>query len=70
MIVGKWIIVAGLIVVAIGLAVQYAPWTVSWFGNLPGDIHLSTGWGRVFVPFSSMIIVGIVLALLANSLRR
>ena len=70
MIVGKWIIVAGLILVAIGVTAYFAPWTVSWFGKLPGDIHLSTGWGRVFIPFSSMTIVGIVLTVLANSLRR
>ena len=70
MIVGKWIIYAGLMLVAIGLIVRYAPWAVSWFGNLPGDIHISTERGRVLIPMTSMIIVSVVLTVLVNSLRR
>jgi hypothetical protein len=70
MIVGKWIIYAGLIFVAIGVIVQYAPWAVSWFGKLPGDIRIGTERGHVFIPITSMIIVSLVLTVLVNLLRR
>lgn len=70
MIVGKWIIYAGLILVAIGVIVQYAPWAVSWFGKLPGDIRIGTEKGRIFIPITSMIIVSLVLTVLVNLLRR
>ena len=29
----------GLAVVALGAVLRWAPWLVSWFGNLPGDIR-------------------------------
>ena len=67
---GKWIIYAGLLLIVIGAAVQYAPWTISWFGKLPGDLRIQTGSGRVFIPITSMIIVSVVLTVLVNLLRR
>ena len=67
---GKLIIYAGLALVAIGAVVQYAPWAVSWFGKLPGDIRLQGEKGGVFIPLTSMIIVSVVLTLIVNFLKR
>ena len=67
---GKWIIYAGVLLVIIGAVVQYAPWAISWFGKLPGDLRIQTGSGRVFIPITSMIIVSVVLTVLVNLLRR
>ena len=67
---GKWIIVAGLVIVAVGLLVQYAPWAVSWFGKLPGDIRIEGEKGRVFIPITSMIIVSVLLSVIISLLRR
>ncbi len=67
---GKWIIYAGLALVAIGLVVQYAPWAVSWFGKLPGDIRIEGEKSRVFIPITSMIIVSLALTIIINLLRR
>ena len=49
---------------------RYAPWAVSWFGKLPGDIRFQSGNTRVFIPITSMIIVSVVLTLLVNFFRR
>ena len=68
--VGKWLIVAGVVLVAIGLVVRYAPWAVSWFGRLPGDIRIESGSGRVFIPITSMIILSVVLSVIINLLKR
>ncbi len=67
---GKWIIYAGLLLVGIGLVVQYAPWAVSWFGKLPGDIRIEGEKSRVFIPITSMIIVSLALTIIINLLRR
>ena len=67
---GKLIIYAGLALVVIGAIVQYAPWAVSWFGKLPGDIRIQGEKGGVFIPLTSMIIVSVVLTLVVNFLKR
>ncbi len=67
---GKLIIYAGLVLVVIGVMVQYAPWTVSWFGKLPGDIRIQGEKGGVFIPLTSMIIVSVVLTVIVNLLKR
>lgn len=67
---GRWLIVAGLVLLALGAVLHYAPWLLGWFGKLPGDIDIQSGRTRVFVPITSMILVSIVVTLLVNLLRR
>jgi hypothetical protein len=67
---GRWLIVAGLVLVALGAVLHYAPWLLGWFGKLPGDIDIQSGRTRVFVPITSMILVSIVVTVLVNLLRR
>ena len=67
---GKLFIAAGIALVAIGLALQFAPWLLNWFGRLPGDIRIEGARGRFYFPVVSMIIVSLVLSLLLNWLRR
>ena len=62
----KVLIGAGVALVAAGLIMQYAPWLLSWFGRLPGDIDISRGNSRVYVPLTSMIVISIVLTLIVN----
>ena len=66
---GRWIIVTGIVIVIIGLIVQFAPWVFNWFGKLPGDINLNTERTRVFIPLTSMVISSIVLTILVNSVK-
>ena len=67
---GRSIIIIGLVLVVVGALMRYAPWAVSWFGKLPGDIRFQSGNTRVFIPITSMIIVSVVLTLLVNFFRR
>lgn len=66
----RWIIIAGCILIGIGLIMHFAPWIVGWFGKLPGDIRIESGKGRVFIPITSMLIISILLTLLINLFRR
>lgn len=67
---GRWIITAGLVLVAIGTIVHFAPWLLTWFGRLPGDINIETERSRIFIPITSMIVLSILLTVLINILRR
>jgi hypothetical protein len=66
----KWFITFGALLLLIGVALQYAPWLVNWFGKLPGDIRHETDGTRVFIPITSMIVLSIALSLLVSLLRR
>ena len=66
----KWLMLAGIILLLLGALLQFAPWSLNWFGKLPGDIRIETESGKVFIPITSMLIVSIVLSLLLNFFRR
>lgn len=63
---GKLLITTGLALAALGLIVKYAPWLISWFGKLPGDINIENANSRVFIPITSMIVISLLLTLIAN----
>lgn len=65
---GNWLIVAGIALLVIGLIVKTG--LLSWFGSLPGDIHIKRDNFQVFVPLASMIVVSLALSALAALLRR
>jgi len=67
---GKWIMVAGAAVFAIGAILHFAPWALNWFGRLPGDIRIESENGKFFFPITSMLIISIVLTILINIFRR
>lgn len=66
--VGLVLIVAGIAVALVG-ALAWAGW-LSWFGRLPGDVHVERPGFRLEAPFASMLIVSIVLSLGVALLRR
>ncbi len=66
----KWFIVLGASLLLLGVALQFAPWLLGWFGKLPGDIRIRTESLNVFIPITSMILVSLVLTLLMNLLNR
>jgi len=68
--VGRGLIIAGLLLVGLGLVLHFAPWLLSWFGRLPGDIRIEGENGRVFIPMTSMILISLGLTLILNLLNR
>lgn len=66
----KWLMIAGAALLLVGAAMNYAPWLVSWFGRLPGDIRYESGSTRVFIPITSMIVLSLVLTVVINLFRR
>lgn len=65
----------GLLLVAVGLALAALGGLVwlgafSWFGRLPGDLRFGTENVRVYIPFTTMVILSVVLTILLSLLSR
>ncbi len=65
----KSLIIIGLILIALGLIWQFAPWLLNWFGKLPGDINIDKGNSRIFIPITSMAVISLVLTIIINFFR-
>ncbi|PKM12025.1 MAG: DUF2905 domain-containing protein [Gammaproteobacteria bacterium HGW-Gammaproteobacteria-3] len=66
--IGKLLIVLGCVVAALGLVMTYAPWLLSWFGRLPGDIRIVDDKKIIFIPLTSMLVVSVVISLVFHLL--
>ena len=62
----KIFIYAGIILVVIGLLMNFNPGIFKWFGRLPGDIHIKLDSGSIFIPVTTMILVSIILTIILN----
>jgi hypothetical protein len=63
---GKILVAIGVVLVLVGLVVNYALWLINWFGKLPGDIRIEDQQRFVFIPITSMLVVSIILTLIVN----
>lgn len=59
---GPWLVTAGLLLLVGGILA----WTgaLSGLGNLPGDIRISRGNTRIYIPITSMLLVSLALNVL------
>lgn len=70
LVMGRWLIIIGALLFFLGVIVQFAPWLISWFGKLPGDIRIESERGKIFIPITSMLIISIIITLLINLFKR
>ncbi|HDS05716.1 MAG TPA: DUF2905 domain-containing protein [Deltaproteobacteria bacterium] len=66
----RWLITAGIILIAMGLIYHLAPWLINWSGKLPGDISIETERSKIFIPVASLILLSIIITILINFFRR
>ena len=67
---GKILIILGLMVVLVGVIIQFAPQAFSWFGKLPGDIRYEKGNFKFFFPLTTMILLSVGVSLLLKLFGR
>jgi len=67
--IGKILIIFGLIVIAVGILFIFAGKT-SWFGKLPGDIYLQKKNFTFYFPISTCILLSIIISLIIWLLGR
>ena len=58
---GKILVTFGLILISAGVIIHFFGDKLSWFGNFIGDFSYKGKNMRIYFPFSSMLVVSIVL---------
>lgn len=66
---GRSLILAGLLLVAVGLAVSFSS-RIPWLGKLPGDFTFRSGGLTVYVPLATCILLSLALSFLSYLFRR
>ena len=69
-IIGKYIILAGIIIVAVGLLIFFAGNKFQWLGHLPGDIRVEKENFKFYFPLTTMIILSLLLTLIVNIIKK
>jgi hypothetical protein len=67
---GKYIIVAGGIMILIGIVIVFFGDKLGWIGRLPGDIRYEGGNTKVYFPITTMILISLLLTLIINLIKR
>jgi hypothetical protein len=66
---GRFLIILGLILVAGGIIVSFAP-RIPWLGRLPGDIYIKKENFSFYFPLATSLLLSLVLSLLLWFFRR
>ena len=67
---GKYIIIAGILVLLAGILIYFFHGYLTWLGKLPGDIRIEKENYRFYFPIVTMIVISVVLTLIINILKR
>ncbi len=67
---GKYILIAGIIIVVIGILIYFFHDYFRWIGRLPGDIRVEKENFRFYFPLATMIIFSLILTILVNIFKR
>jgi hypothetical protein len=60
---GKIIVLVGLVLVAIGIFIQYSD-KLPFLGRLPGDIRIEKENFKIYIPITSSILISLLLTLI------
>ena len=67
---GRFLILAGILLVVIGGAVYLAGRAGLPLGRLPGDVRVEWRGGSIYVPIATSILLSVVLTLVLNLVAR
>ncbi|HSV09724.1 MAG TPA: DUF2905 domain-containing protein [Hanamia sp.] len=67
---GKYILIAGVIIVAAGIIIYFFHDYFKWIGRLPGDFRIEKENFRFYFPLVTMIILSLLITIIINILKR
>ncbi|MEO6232936.1 MAG: DUF2905 domain-containing protein [Ferruginibacter sp.] len=67
---GKWIIIAGIILLLIGILVYFFHDKLHWIGRLPGDIRIEKENFRFYFPVTTLIIFSVLATLILSVIKK
>ncbi len=68
--VARWVILAGFVIIILGIGLWLAGRFDLPLGRLPGDIHIERAGFSCFIPLATSIILSLLLTLALNILLR
>lgn len=68
--VGKYLILMGLLLLAIGVIFYFWGHKFHWIGHLPGDIQIEREGFKLYIPIATMLLLSAVLNLILWLIRR
>jgi Protein of unknown function (DUF2905) len=68
--VGKFILIIGLVLVAVGALLWRFPGLFGWVGRLPGDVSVQKGNFSFYFPIVTCILISVIVTLLSWLFRR
>ena len=67
---GKYIIIAGVMIVLVGVIIYFFHDKLNWIGRLPGDIRIEKENFRFYFPITTMIIFSLVITIIIQLIKR
>ena len=67
---GKYIIIAGGLIVLLGVVIYFFHDKLTWIGRLPGDIRIEKENFKFYFPITTMIIFSLVITIIIQLIRR
>jgi len=67
---GKILVIAGIVLIIIGLILWIGGSRLGWLGHLPGDIRIERENFRFYFPVTTMILISILLSFILWILRK
>jgi H+/Cl- antiporter ClcA len=64
------LIIAGIVLIIIGIIWYFFDDKLSWLGRLPGDIRVEREHFKFYFPFTTMILISLILSLLLHLIKK
>ena len=64
---GKYIIMAGVMIILLGVIIYFFHDKLNWIGRLPGDIRIEKENFKFYFPITSMIIFSVLITIIIAS---
>lgn len=61
---GKFFIIIGLIMLVLGVIVYFFHDKLQGLGNLPGDLRIERPGFKIYIPFTTMILISVLISLI------
>ena len=67
---GKYIIIAGVLNVLLGVLIYFFHDRLNWIGRLPGDIRIEKENFKFYFPITTMIIFSLAITIIIQLIKR
>ena len=67
---GKYIIIAGVAIIVLGILIYFFHDKLHWIGRLPGDIRVERENFRFYFPITTMILFSLLITVILQIIRR